>query len=218
MRWNLLKNVHGFWSWMAMPLGNSLQFCWKFHAFPMQFFCSHNSKIWSFHIGSNFSCIHLIYFKILPIEWMTHFLFLLFKPLYFCSPHDVFFWWGFSWKFPFPISFQPDFSSTALLTETNLLNWLPYVIHLSVFVLLKCFMSLCWSNIFLIVLLYSLSVPLSHCLLSSLLQDWCILEGRCCFAFCIVFVSALELLCLALVLADFFLSFLHFSFSLLSSF
>lgn len=149
---------------------------------------------------------------------MTHFLFLLFKPLYFCSPHDVFFWWGFSWKFPFPISFQPDFSSTALLTETNLLNWLSYVIHLSVFVLLKCFMSLCWSNIFLIVLLYSLSVPLSHCLLSSLLQDWCILEGRCCFAFCIVFVSARELLCLALVLADFFLSFLLFSFSLLSSF
>lgn len=63
MRWYHLKNVHEFWSWMAMPLGSSLQFCWKFHAFPMQFFRSHNSKTWSFHMGSNFSCILLIYFK-----------------------------------------------------------------------------------------------------------------------------------------------------------
>lgn len=142
---------------------------------------------------------------------MTRFFFLLFKPLNFCSPHDVFFWWGFSWKFPFPVSFQPEFSSTVLLTETNfhLLNWLPYVIHLFVFVLLEYFMmSLCWSNVFRIVILYSLGILLSHCLLSLLLQDRCILEGRYCFAFCVVFVSTLGLLCLALVLAEVSFSFL----------
>lgn len=125
MRWNLLKNVHGFWSWMAMPLGNSLQFCWKFHAFPMQFFCSHNSKIWSFHIGSNFSFIHLIYFKIFPLnEWPISFFFssspCTFVLQMMCSFGEAFHG-NFHFPYHFSLTFHPQLS---LLKPTSWIDFL----------------------------------------------------------------------------------------------